>query len=187
MVLAAESFSFSGDDRAEEQAVRIAKHVAGVRKMRGFGQAVCVMGIENNLGESVWNISNNVERIRASFSGLPHIVYLREPRNDQLGIRMTDVLKPNMAKILAHRVQSRRFCFHRRFFTLSDPNPHAVRAKLIGQLLNYERKLKRHPNDPDAAIRVRYSGKSHGLDDLAMCVQINCVTFSRHQQQIGGP
>ena len=54
-----------------------------------------------------------------------------------------------------------------------------MRTKLVDQLCHYERKIRRRANDPDAQVRISYSGKSHGLDDLAMCVQINTVAYAR--------
>jgi hypothetical protein len=54
-----------------------------------------------------------------------------------------------------------------------------MRTRIITQLCNYERKLKFPANDIDATPKVRYSGKSHGPDDLAMCMQINAIAYVR--------
>lgn len=187
-MLGAESFTYTSDTRAQEQALLIAKHLIRVQRLPRFEAATCVMGIENNLGESVWNVQKNLEELRSIYANIPKVHYIRKTaRSDsQLGVLMTAPLKANMARIMQHRIAAKRLCFHERFFSLTAPSAYAMRAKLVTQMTNYERKIKRSATDPDAQPRIRYSGKSHGLDDLAMCLQINAIVYCRFVEHNAG-
>jgi hypothetical protein len=178
----------TGQYKTEVVTRKLAAHIEGVARIRGFDSARCVLAIEANFANEAEWVERALTRYRADNPGtMPPLEFLREEtgagrRSGCIGVLTTDETKADMARMLQMAVDSHRFAFHPAFFT-ADNTPdgrHKMRKAITTQLSNYERIIQPRVGNPHAPPTIVFSGKQHGPDDLAICAQINVLGHNRY-------
>lgn len=159
--------------------------------MPGLQNAVCVLAIESNFGNDADWVHSALQTYDERYpNALPRMHFLREDtgagrRAGTIGILTTDQTKANMARMLELAVDNRRLAFHPDFTTaISTPKSrHEMRKTLVTQLCNFERIVEQRVGNTFAQPRIIHTGKRHGADDLAICMQLNVLAHDRYRRE----
>lgn len=181
---------WTGDTMTESISNKLAGHVLRASRVQGVEAARCVMAIEMYANEAPWMYGALRTYMERHPEQLPDVSFLRQPGNGrkagEFGILTTNGSKREMAQMLTMMIDARRFAIHPQFACENmDPLERYKMCKnLCEQLFNYERVIQKRVGNVFAEPTIVYSGKRHGPDDIAICVQLSTLAQFRHRSDL---
>jgi hypothetical protein len=169
---------------------KLAGHVLRASRVSGLHEARCVLAIEMYANEAPWMYGALHTYMKRHPERLPDVSFLRQPgqgrRAGELGILTTNGSKREMSQMLAMMIDERRFAIHPDFACAeNDPiKRYKMCEQLCDQLVNYERVITKKVGNVFADPTIIYSGKRHGPDDIAICVQLSTLAQFRHRSDL---